>query len=138
MRKAAILVLALLSAACHRSGTWIDDPKNVERAWGIELPPDVTIRHSWYWRSAHFTREEAYFFEIGWNEELFHGFTRENGMAPLPSRSDISDYTCFDRPAWFAPGDPAGYEVWVGSERTGGVLLRSRRSMDLFIAACQL
>jgi hypothetical protein len=141
MRSVSLVILAaLVNASCERSGTWVDDPANIKRAWGVELPREVTLRHSWYRRSAHFTREEAYYFQFAWHPELFEGFVAENRMAPLPQSkiSSIEEYYCFDRPKWFAPGAAADYDVWVGPMHTNGVLLRHRASKELFIAACQL
>ena len=40
---ATLTVLAL--AAYHRSGTWSDDLKNFERAWGEPAPRGLEIRH---------------------------------------------------------------------------------------------
>lgn len=134
----APILAALLTLACHRSGTWADDPKNVERAWGVELPADVKLRHSWYWRFAHFTLEEAYYFQFAWNPQLFEGFITENRMRPSTSPRPLSERTCFERPPWFAPGDPAAYDAWVGPASNNGVLLRHKQTKELFIAACQM
>ena len=57
--------------------------------------------HSWYWRSAHWSREEAYFFQVRWHEDLFKKVTAENGMQPA-GPSENPDY-CFDKPGWFTP-----------------------------------
>lgn len=139
-RRSALIIVAIVTLACGRSGTWADDPKNVERAWGVELPADVRLRHSWYWRSAHFTREEAYYFQFAWHPRWFEGFIAENRMRPAtqPLESVVRDRTCFDRPAWFAPGDSSEYDVWVGPESNNGVLLRHKVTKEMFVAACQL
>jgi hypothetical protein len=141
MRKTAALAFVVFATiACHRSGTWVDDPGNVKRAWGVDLPSDVAVRHSWYWRSAHFTREEAYYFQFGWNEPLFEGFIKENRMSPASGSAlyEVSERRCFDRPAWFAPGSLSAYDVWIGPDATNGVLLRDKKTREIFIAACQL
>lgn len=141
MRQATIALLALLLlTACHRSGTWVEDPENVERAWGSRFPPEVKLRHSWYWRSGHFTREEAYYFQFGWNQELFDGFITENQMRKTTASrlEELHDYYCFDQPAWFVPGRLAEYDVWLGPSRTSGLLLRHKTSNELFLAACQM
>ena len=55
--QAGALLTVLALAACHRSGTWSDDPKNFERAWanqrraasrsvtrGTGVPPTLHVR----------------------------------------------------------------------------------------------
>jgi hypothetical protein len=123
-------------AACHRSGTWVDDPRNANRAWGIDLPRGMVLRHSWYWRSPHFTREESYFFEIdGAPTDFAPAFAKENAMHSSDAISVVGTSTCFPRPAWFAPGPAANYESWSSDT---GFVLRDHRSGKLFIYCCQL
>jgi hypothetical protein len=141
MRRATVALLAsLLVAGCHRSGTWDEDPKNVERAWGIRLPAEVKLRHSWYWRSAHFTREEAYYFQFGWHQQFFESMIAENQMrrSAASRLQELRDYSCFERPAWFIPGNFSEYEAWVGPAPTNGVLFRHKTTNELFLAACQM
>jgi len=77
-----ICAMSLLQVRCgyFGSGRWEDDPGHWRRAWGYSKPPDVVIIHSWYWRSAHWTREEAYFFQFKWHEELFEQLVNRNVM----------------------------------------------------------
>ena len=71
--RSLLLSFLLLTAACgyFSSGTWEDDPKNWKRAWGSSKPDEVVMPHSWYWRSPHWSREEAYGFQFRWHNELF-------------------------------------------------------------------
>ncbi len=145
MRKLALgsmlLVSILLAAACGyvSSGTWEDDPKNWERAWGSSKPAEVSIPHSWYWRSPHWTREEAYFFQFRWHEELFNQLIEKNGMRPLALAAvkPQPDY-CFDKPDWFAPPSPAGYEGWQCGSSNNCWLFRDVETKELFLYSCQL
>jgi hypothetical protein len=86
---------------CHRSGTWADDAKNFERAWGQAAPSGLRIPHSWFWRSAHFTREEAYYFQVERNAEWMRGFIAENRLQPVDDAASVtvSHYSCFFTPA---------------------------------------
>ncbi len=77
-----LALMPLLGCGYFRSGTWVEDPENFARAWGYAKPDAVHMLHSWYWRSAHFTREESYFFQFQWNEELFRRFVAANRMQP--------------------------------------------------------
>ena len=135
-------LLAVLSlAACHRSGTWVDDPRNFQRAWGQPAPSDLQIRHSWYWRSAHFTREEAYYFQFARHDALMRGFIAENKLQPVadPTSVTVSDYSCFSRPPWFVPKPMAAYNAWVTPPSASpALILEDRATGDLFISACQI
>lgn len=138
---AGALLTVLALAACHRSGTWSDDPKNFERAWGQAAPRELQIRHSWYWRSAHFTREEAFYFQFARHAALMRGFIAENRLQPLAAGASVtvSDYSCFSRPTWFAPKPMAAYNVWVTpADASRALILEDRSTGDFFIAGCQL
>jgi len=131
----------LALAACHRSGTWSDDPRNIERAWGGPVPIDLHVRHSWYWRSPHFTREEAYYFEVARHAEVMRGFIASNRLEAVADAASVpvSDYSCFSRPAWFAPKPMAAYNAWVTpASATPALILEDRATGDFFISACQL
>ncbi len=132
------IALTALLAGCgyFRSGTWENDPRNFTRAWGISKPADVDMVHSWYWRSPHFTREEAYYFHFKWHESLFRGLIDNNQMQPAKDDREAPDY-CFPKPDWFAPGSRAQYETWrrAGAETW---MFRERSTRDLFIFVCQM
>jgi hypothetical protein len=136
---ALLTVLGL--AACGIDPGWSDDPKNFERAWGQAAPDELQIRHSWYWRSAHFTREEAYYFQFARHAEWMRGFIARNRLQPVADAASVtmSDYVCFARPTWFAPKPPAAYNAWTTPPNASpALILEDRATGDFFISACQL
>ena len=141
-RLMAVALLAVLALpACHRTGTWSDDPRNYNRAFGQQAPSDLRIRHSWYWRSAHFTREEAYYFQFARHAAWMRGFITENRFQRVADTASvaISEYSCFSRPAWFAPKPRADYEAWVTpSGASPSLILEDRATGDFFLSACQI
>lgn len=62
------------------AGTWEDDPGNWSRAFQSTKPPEVAVVHSKYWRSAHWTSEFEYFFEIAPNPQLKAQLFGENNV----------------------------------------------------------
>jgi hypothetical protein len=142
-RVAALSLLCALSlhqAACgyFGSGKWEDDPKNWKRAWGYSKPSEVVMIHSWYWRSPHWTKEEAYFFQFKWHKELFQQLIDRNEM--LLWREDsgkkIAATTfCFRKPVWFIPKPESAYDVW---ESPNSLLFKDRSTNEIFFYACQL
>jgi hypothetical protein len=136
---AAVFIAA---AACgyFQSGTWVDDPKNYARAWGYSKPAEIDLVHSWYWRSPHFTREEAYFFQFRWHDELFKQAVARNQMQLVEASSGeaAEPHFCFDRPPWFAAQGREAYEAWRCTGGNDCWLFRDRRTRDLYIYACQM
>ena len=132
---------AFVLAACHRSGAWSDDPRNFERAWNQPAPTDLRIAHSWYWRSAHFTREEAYYFQFARHVQFMRGFIGENAFQPVADATSVtvSDYSCFSRPIWFAPKPMAAYNAWTAPPNAArAMILEDRATGDFFISVCQI
>ena len=134
-----IVPLLVLVTACgyFRSGTWEDDRKNYRRAFGASPPDSVEVVRSWYWRSPHFTREEAYYFAFVGNAGLAEAFAAANGMTEIGSEGLGASEFCFERPQWFAPGDFDSYSVWADPERRR-LILRREGTDRVFLYACQL
>jgi hypothetical protein len=112
----ALFVLAVLvNAGCgyFMAGTWEDDPGNWSRALHSTKPPDVRVIHSKYWRSAHWTYEFEYFFEIAPNQKLKEQLFRENKLRQLTGDQAGKVKNFGTAPTWFAPKDVTEYEVWV-------------------------
>lgn len=134
-----VILLFLGATGCgyFMAGTWEDDPDNFRRAWGISPPEEIRVIHSWYRRSPHFTLEEMYYFEIDGPMAFAEAFAQANDMAAAEP-SVLEDYSfCSERPAWFAPGPPSRYSVWI-SERPTALALHEKTSNRSFIYACQL
>lgn len=113
-RTAALGLAVALLAGCHESGTWKDDPKNWARIFGGPKPADVTVVHSYHWRSPHFTHECETYIQVRTNRALQDAMVSGYGLreatadevARLPVQKD-------SRPAWFAPKAPGAYRVWI-------------------------
>lgn len=116
-RLATLVLLAVITAGCGyiMAGTWEDDPKNWGRAFQSEKPGDVVVVHSKYWRSAHWTYECAYSFEIQPTEELKQQLFTQNRLRRLSTEEAATAKRSLGpaAPAWFAPGDIGRYEAWV-------------------------
>lgn len=107
----------LLTAGCgyFMAGTWEDDPDNWSRAFHSTKPPEVTVTHSRYWRSAHWTYEFAYYFEIAPNTTLKEQLFSENKLRQVTGdeAARVKKNVFGAAPAWFAPKEVTEYEVWV-------------------------
>ena len=109
------------------SGTWEDDPKNWYRAFGEEQPSEVTVIHSKYWNSAHWTEEYMYFFEVRATPEWRDAFLRRRELQPVPP-SEVRSFRSPDPPSditpdWFAPDPVTDYDVWDRAGYHGSVFI---------------
>lgn len=115
--------------SARHAGTWEDDPQNWFRAFNEPQPSGVTVVHSKYWRSNHFTFEYAYYFEVRATPEWREAFLQKGKLQRVPpedaqsfNRNSNADMT----PAWFAPEPLEDYEVWDIFGHRGSVWIRKR------------
>ena len=81
MRKSLLILflgLVISIGGCGSSGTWDDDPQNWNRAFQSSKPKDVKLIHSRYWRSAHWSYEFEYLFEVEKNNKFREQLFSEN------------------------------------------------------------
>jgi len=113
----AFTAFVVLSTSCGyiMAGTWEDDPKNWERAFGSTKPEEIVVVHSKYWRSPHWTYECAYSFEIDPSPEVQEQIFTQNKLRKLSTEEAMEAKTRLGpkAPAWFAPKDVSRYEAWV-------------------------
>ena len=116
---------------------WNNDSGNWSRAFHSTKPPDVTVTHSKYWRSAHWTYEFEYFFEIEPNEAFKKHLFVENKLRQITGdeAAKIRKDSFGEPPSWSAPRDVAEYEVWVleGESSSNFKILIDRKSGAIFL-----
>ena len=105
--------LGIIARGNPNAGTWHDDPKNWRRAFGEDPPENVSVVHSYYWESDHFTHEFIYFFEVKASRQWLAAFVKDRKAEPVAAEDARGFEVHYDgTPEWFVP-DPAGsYEVW--------------------------
>ncbi len=74
--------LGIIARGNPNAGLWEDDSKNWSRAFHGDPPAGLTVVHSKYWESDHFTHKYIYFFEVKappeWQESfLLNGIHRK-------------------------------------------------------------
>ena len=117
----ALLLCCTSKCGYFASGTWEDDPGNWERAFQSKKPDDVTVLHSKYWRSAHWTYEFQYFFEIEHNGVFQGQLFTQNKLVRVEGKDALEAKSNFfgEPPAWFAPKTMDKYEIWVYRDHQG-------------------
>lgn len=138
MRVAFIMLSAVLLVGCHESGTWRDDAGNWKRIFRVEKPANVTVVHSWFWRSPHFTYEFEYYLQVEKNADLQKRLLTMNPMKQVGEEKELQAVMAWsqqNRPAWFAPKPVAEYGVWIYSNASASSfrLLIDRKTGDLFL-----
>ena len=140
----AVLLLAILAAGCGyaMSGTWVDDPDNWSRAFQSTKPPGVTVVHSQYWRSPHWTLEFAYFFEIAPNPTLKEQLFSKDKLRRMTGEeaAKAKDDNFGAAPAWFAPKAAIEYDIWVfeGEPARNFRILIDKKSGVVFLSDYQV
>jgi hypothetical protein len=126
---AGIVVVTI--CAYRKSGKWVDDSKNWERAFGGPAPKGLTIVHSIYWRTPHFTYEGGWTFDIKSPPAYYKEWLAANKVKH-PRSTDMwkLDSLYQDRPAWFLPKPMSQYEIWVIDEPDTNFALFIDRSTD--------
>ena len=131
---------ALQADGIRQAGTWEDDPKNWNRAFNEDLPAQVKVIHSKYWRSNHFTEEFTYYFEIEATPEWRDAFLKKLGLtrvSPSAARSFRTTIHSDDTPDWFAPDPVEAYDVW-DKEGYFGSLWVNKMNGHIFFYDAQL
>jgi hypothetical protein len=142
MRPLIVILAAIFLTGCHESGTWKDDPRNWRRIFRVDKPADVTVAHSWFWRSPHFTYEYEYYLQVKKNADFQKRLLAMNPMTEVSDEERLRKTSAWSRqrPDWFAPGPIAQYQVWVYSNAPNSDfrLLIDRATGDLFVSDRQL
>jgi hypothetical protein len=94
------------------SGKWEDDDKNWTRAYKHPLPDTIDLVHSWYWRSPHWSLEQAMYFEIKHNEGIKENFIKYEDVVRLELKDTININFFGQKPKWFIPKSFKDYHIW--------------------------
>ena len=111
----------------------MDDRKNFDRVFGFEPPPDVTVIHSYYWKSSHWSTEYRYFIAIRPSTKFVDGLTDLRVAVPVKPDDKLLDSCGDKKPEWFLPKPPANYEAWKPKTNDRYRILRDKGDGTLFI-----
>jgi len=82
----AVLLFTLCLTGCHEAGTWEDDARNFQRIFRVPQPREVTVVHSRFWTSPHWTDEFQYFIQIRHNDTFQKQLLAHNKLKPTRHR----------------------------------------------------
>ena len=115
------------------SGTWIDDPRNFKRVFDFEKPQDVTVLHSYYWKSPHWTVEYRYYIALQGPRKFADGLTDATLMTPASAEPSTIEFCGEPRPEWFVSKPLNQYEAWIPKTDAGYRIFRDKQDGTLFI-----
>jgi hypothetical protein len=124
---------ALLCVLASCSGTWVDDDGNFKRVFGFSKPGDMTVIHSYYWKSPHWSAEYQYFIALQASSKFVDGLTSSELMITVASDRTVLDACRAERPQWFLPKSLGNYEVWVPKPAMHYRVFRDRTEGALFV-----
>jgi hypothetical protein len=110
------IITILSSCGYFTSGTWENDNKNWSRAYNFPIPDSVVLLHSWYWRSPHWTMEQAMYFEIEYNKDVKDNYLSDPTLILLPAKDTINIGFYNYKPKWFLPKPYRFYKIWKGNK----------------------
>ena len=108
------LMDALHEESAKDAGTWEDDPNNWHRAFGEDSPQDVSVVHSYYWGSDHFTHEYICYFEVQASPSWRSRYVADRGLQRVAESNAWSFRSrCGNElPDWYVPDPVKQYDVW--------------------------
>ena len=132
-----ILVSIILLFSCS-AGTWEDDKNNWQRAFNVEPSKGISIKHSWYWRSPHFTMEQEYFFELEYSDSLEKEFLKAGDLVKVNSTEYQNINFFHHKPQWFVPRDFKFYDIYKSTQYEHYYLFIDRRNKNIFFTEFQV
>ena len=133
-----ILWTAVVSISSCSSGTWENDDKNWQRAFDTNLPKEIRLKHSYYWRSTHVFLEQEYFFEIEHTDSLEKEFLKGTDLVKVDSTNSVSIHFFGEKPKWFVPDGFQNYEIYKSSRFDNYYLFIDKQRKSIFLTDYQV
>jgi hypothetical protein len=139
LRKTVLLVIMFVALATLAGcgGTWVDDDRTFQRVFDFDKPQDVTIIHSYYWKSSHWSTEYRYFIALRAPLKFVEGLTDTRLMtSKSPDEEMVS--SCGDKPSWFLPKPLTNYQAWIPKSNDRYRVFHDNADGTLFVCDQQL
>lgn len=108
-----IICTTLSSCGYFNSGTWEDDTESWNKVFGEDVPKEVEIVHSRFWKSAHWSYEFEVFFELKTTHSFFKNYFINNNGVKKVKKLEFQDHYFQEKPNWFLPKTIENYVIWT-------------------------
>ena len=138
MKRTAIVLLLLAFTGCgffREHGQWADDSKNWRRAFGVDLPAGLTLRHSYFEQSAHpLFREFTYYFEMEDTSAVRQRLEFGTVLKKVAPESAAHVFVPRDTPApWFPRNLGPEHEVWSPQDGSSYLAIVDTKRNTIFL-----
>ena len=133
---AVLLIVGLNLGGC--SGTWVDDQDNFKRIFGFDKPSDVEVRHSYYWKSPHWSTEYRYYIALRGSINFATGLTAPQVMTPAVPDTGALAVCGSNPPRWFLSKPLSHYAMWTPKNSGKYRVFRDEDDGTLYVCDEQL
>jgi hypothetical protein len=131
-----LLIVGLILGGC--GGTWVDDQDNFKRIFGFDKPFDVEVRHSYYWKSPHWSTEYRYYIALRGSIKFASGLTTPQVMIPAVPDTSALAVCGSDPPRWFLSKPLSHYAMWTPKNSGKYRVFRDEDDGTLYVCDEQL
>lgn len=113
IKKSIQFILLLLITCSCGSGTFENDPKSWNKVFGEDIPEEIEVRNSRFWKSMHWSYEFEFFAKIKSDKS----FLKEYFIDHYELNKSKIHATLFleEIPNWFlSDKDYKDFEIWEG------------------------
>jgi len=136
-KKIIIFILVIPFLFSCGSGTFENDPQTWNKVFGENIPKDVKVLNSRFWKSAHWSYEFELYIEYNATKEfnskyLINRFNFNKTKTPMLNLMYEEE-----KPSWFVPKEFDNYDIFESS-LNNMVLFLDKSSRRTFLFALQL
>lgn len=113
MKTNFIVLLICFSFFSCGSGTFEDDPESWNKLFGEDVPNEVEVLNSRFWKSTHWTYEYELFIKFKSNSDFVDAYFIEKYNLKKQNMSGTLYFA--EKPDWFNINDYDNYMIWKGS-----------------------
>lgn len=95
------------------SGTFENDPESWNKIFGEDIPKEIEVLNSKFWKSTHWTFEFEFYCKLKADKKFIKEYFIDNYN--LKKKEVFSSLNMVEIPSWFSIENFDDYEVWTGN-----------------------
>ena len=139
LKKFLILIVIILSISSCGSGTYNDDPETWNKVFGEDIPKEITVINSRFWKSAHFTFEFELYAKFETSRDFVEAYFIEHYKMVKTERPKLDIHFADAKPEWFVNKSFDTYDIYENEEHAAiMVLFCDTNSNTFYLHALQV